>query len=465
MASPTLPAERPALALTRSVGAFTATCVVVANVIGVGIFTTPGFLARDLGSPFAVLSIWVIGAILSLAGALSYSELGAAYPEAGGEYIYLREAYGPLWGFLCGWTSFFTGFAAPIAAACIGFSAYLSHFAPALGPDYLLASVETSGFKLSLSGGKIVALLALWFLTLVHITGMRRGGRMQVALTAGKIAGIVALILLGLLVGAGNWGHFRSGEAGLVPSQALSNGAVSLIFVLYCYSGWNASVYLAGEVRNPHRNIPLSLLTGAGIVLVLYMGLNVLFLYALPISGMSGVLQIGEKASLALFGPVATYFVAALMALSILASASAMILAGPRVYFAMASDGLFPKRMAGIHSEYGSPAASIFYQSVWTSLLVLSGTFEQLVVYSGFALILFSALAVSSVMVLRWRRPDLPRPFRVPLYPLTPLLFLGFSAWILLYTLRGRPAEALFAIATVLLGLPLYWFWRRKGSR
>jgi len=464
MALPTLPVERPVVTLTRSVGAFTATCVVVANVIGAGIFTTPGFLARDLGSPFAVLSIWVLGAILALAGALSYSELGAAFPRAGGEYIYLREAYGPVWGFLSGWTSFFTGFAAPIAAACIGFSAYVSVFAPALGPNYVLGSVEIGSLRLSLSGGQVIALLALWFLTMVHITGVRRGGRMQVALTAGKIATIVALIVLGLLLGTGDWGHFRSGEQGLLPPSALSNAAVSLIFVLYCYSGWNAAVYLAGEVKNPNRTIPFSLLAGTGIVMVLYMALNVLFLYALPISEMSGVLEIGEKASLALFGPVATYLVSAIMALSILASASAMILAGPRVYFAMASDGLFPKRLAGIHGQYGSPAASIFSQSLWISVLVLTGTFEQLIVYSGFALVLFSALAVASVMVLRWRRPELPRPFRSPLYPFTPLLFLGFSAWILWFTLRGRPAEALFAIATIALGLPLYWFWRR-GQR
>jgi len=462
MALPTLPAERPVVTLTRSVGAFTATCVVVANVIGAGIFTTPGFLARDLGSPFAVLSIWVLGAILALAGALSYSELGAALPRAGGEYIYLREAYGPVWGFLSGWTSFFAGFAAPIAAACIGFSAYLSPFAPGLSPNYVLGSVEIGPLRLSLSGGQVVALLALWFLTMVHISGVQRGGKMQVALTAGKIAAIAALIVVGLLLGTGDWGHFRSGELGLIPASALTNGAVSLIFVLYCYSGWNAAVYLAGEVKHPNRTIPFSLLTGTGIVMVLYMGLNVLFLYALPISEMSGVLEIGEKASLALFGPVATYLVAAIMALSILASASAMILAGPRVYFAMASDGLFPKRLAGVHGQYGSPAAAIFAQSLWISVLILTGTFEQLIVYSGFALVLFSALAVGSVMVLRWRRPELPRPFRTPLYPATPLLFLVFSAWILWFTLRGRPAEALFAIATIAFGLPLYFFWRRR---
>jgi len=449
--------------LLRSIGVFTATCVVVANVIGAGIFTTPGFLARDMGSPLALLGIWVLGAILSFAGALSYSELGAAFPEAGGEYVYLREAYGPVWGYLSGWTSFFAGFTAPIAAACIGFSAYLSHFSPHLSPENVLLTIPFGTWDWRLSSGQIVALLALWLLSLIHISGAQRGGKMQVVLTVGKTAAIVALIIFGLALGSGDWGHLRSAPQGLIPEQAFRNVPVSLIFVLYCFSGWNAAAYLAGEIRNPHRNIPLALLAGTVTVTILYIGLNTLFLYALPISEMSGVLQIGEKASVALFGPVATHLVAAVMALSILASASAMVLAGPRVYFAMASDGLFPKKLAGVHAQYQSPASSILFQSAWTSVLILTGTFEQLIVYSGFVLVLFSALAVASVIVLRWRRPNLPLPFRVPLYPYTPLVFVAFSIWILLYTLQGRPLESLLGIATVLLGLPLYFYWRRRS--
>ncbi|MBI1956689.1 MAG: amino acid permease [Acidobacteria bacterium] len=460
MANPSLDVESPPAVLSRSVGVFTATCVVVANVIGVGIFTTPGFLARDLESPFALLAIWVLGAILAVAGALSYSELGAAFPEAGGEYVYLRESYGPLWGYLSGWTSFFAGFTAPIAAACIGFAAYLSHFAPHLAPENILWVLPLGPWQWRLSGGQLVALLALWLLSLTHISGVQRGGRLQVVLTVGKIAAIVALIALGLAFGNGDWTHLRSTQ-GILPGAALQNGAISLIFVLYCYSGWNAAAYLAGEIRQPHRNLPLSLLGGTAVVTILYLGLNLLFLYALPISEMSGVLDIGQKASSALFGPVATNLVAAMMALSILASASAMVLAGPRVYFAMATDGLFPKKLGGVHTHYRSPAASILSQSLWASVLILTGTFEQLIVYSGFVLVFFSALAVAAVMVLRWRRPELARPFRVPLYPYTPLVFVGFSAWILFYTLQGRPTESLLGIATVLLGLPLYFYWRR----
>jgi APA family basic amino acid/polyamine antiporter len=437
--------------------------VVIANVIGAGIFTTPGFLARDLGSPSAVLGIWVLGAILALAGALSYSELGAAFPEAGGEYVYLREAYGPLWGYLNGWICFFASFSGPIAAACIGFAAYLSHFAPTLGPDYILGSFEIAGWQWRLSGGQVAGLLALWGLTLVHVMGVERGGKLQVALTVGKTVALAALVMLGFLLGTGDWGHLSAGPEGQLPPGALRNLPVSLIFVLYCYSGWNAAAYLAGEVRDPNRTLPRSLLIGTGCVTILYIALNVLFLYGLGVQEMSGVLEIGEKASLALFGPAATNWVSALMALSILASASAMILAGPRVYYAMARDGLFPRKLAGVHSRYGSPANSIVAQSLWASVLLLSGTFEQLIVYSGFVLVLFSALAVAALIVLRVRRPELARPFRVPLYPATPLIFVGFSTWILIFTLRSRPAESLLGIATVLIGLPLYFYWRGRG--
>ncbi len=462
MAHQTLPLEPQPAVLERTAGPFIATCIVIANVIGSGIYTTPGFLARDLGSPFAVLAIWALGSILALAGALSYSELGAALPHAGGEYIYLREAYGPLWGYLSGWTSFFAGFSAAIAAGAIAFSAYLSFFAPALSPDNVLWSGRLGPLPLRISAGQIVALAAVWALSLAHITGMRSGGRLQILLTVGKTVSIAALVVLGLWLGQGHWENFHSGPQGLLPPGVFRNGAVSLIFVLYSFSGWNAAVYIAGEVRNPHRNVPLSLLTGTGIVTLLYIGLNMLFLYGLGIEGMSGVLQVGEKASLALFGPKAAGVVAAMMALSILASASAMIVAGPRVYYAMASDRLFPKRLAGIHAHYRSPATSIVSQSLWTSVLILTGTFETLLVYSGFVLVLFSALAVAAVIVLRVRRPELHRPFRVPFYPWTPLLFVAFSAWILLYTLLGRPLESSLGIATVLLGLPLYFYWRRR---
>ena len=449
-------------ALERNAGPLLATCLIIANVIGSGIYTTPGFLARDLGSPFAVLGIWILGAILAFAGALSYSELGAMFPEAGGEYVYLREAFGPVFGFLTGWASFFAGFSAPIGAATIGFSAYLSHFFPAWSPENIFWITRFGPFSIHLGAGQIVALVVLWVLSLTHITGIHRGGQLQVLLTVAKVAAIFGLIILGFWLGQGDWGNFHSGARELLPAGVFRNGAVSLIFVLFSFSGWNAAAYIAGEVRHPHRTLPMTLVVGTAIVTVIYLGLNMLFLYALGIEGMSGVLQVGEKASLALFGPVATHVVAAMMAGSILAAASAMIIAGPRVYFAMAADGVFFKKTGNLHPLYRSPSASIIWQAAWVSVLVLFSAFEPLIVYSGFVLVLFSAMAVAAVVVLRIRRPEAARPFRVPFYPWTPLVFVAFSLWILVYTLWGRPVESTFGIATVLLGLPLYFYWTRQ---
>ncbi len=409
-----------------------------------------------------MLAIWIVGSVLAFSGALSYSELGAMFPEAGGEYVYLREAFGPLFGFLTGWASFFAGFSAPIGAAAIGFAAYLSHFFPGWSPENVLWAAHAGPLSIHLSAGQIVAVLVLWGLSAAHITGVHRGGQLQVFLTVGKVVSIAALIVAGFWIGRGDWGNFHSGVRGILPAGVFRNGAVSLIFVLFSFSGWNAAAYIAGEVREPHRTLPRALLAGTAIVTVLYLGLNVLFIYALGVEGMTGVLQVGERASQALFGSVATHVIAAMMALSILASASAMIIAGPRVYFAMAANGVFFKRVGNIHPEFGSPATAIVSQAVWATVLILLSAFEPLIVYSGFVLIFFSSMAVGALIVLRVRRPELARPFRVPFYPWTPLLFIGFSVWILLYTLWGRPVESSLGIVTVLLGLPLYFYWKRR---
>ena len=262
----------------------------------------------------------------------------------------------------------------------------------------------------------------------------------------------------GFLLGHGSVANFQSSG----PAQG--SVAVSLIFVMFAYSGWNAAGYLAGEMRDPQRSVPRSLLAGTLAVTVLYLGVNAMYLYALPIPEMSGVVAIGERASVALFGSEATHVVAAILALSVLASASAMVLAGPRVYWAMAVDGVFPRSVALIHPVYGTPLRAIVLQSAWTSVLIVSGTFEQLLVYAGFILTVFLALAVAGLIVLRLRRPDLPRPFRVPLYPWLPGAYVAFSVWIAVFTLRGRPKESLFGLLTVAAGIPFYLLRRRKES-
>ncbi len=370
--------------MARALGPGTAAVIVIANTIGSGIFTTSGFIARDVGTPAWLMGLWLAGGLIALAGAFSYGELGAAMPQAGGEYVYLCEAYGPFVGYLGGWTSFFIGFSGALAAAVLAFVGYLNGFLPWL--------------EFSAPTGRVAALAALWTITAVHLSGLGPGGFMQRVLTAGTVGAILTLILSAFALGHGSAGNFAS------SAPAHGSTAVSLILVLYAYSGWNAASYVAGEIREPQRSLPAALFAGTAIVTVLYLALNAMYLYALPISSMSGVLAIAEKASVALFGPLAAHVIAAILALAILGSASAMVLAGPRVYFAMARDGLFPRGIGAVHPWRGTPARAIVLQSGWASvLIVLFGAFEPLLVYAGFVVTVFTAMAVAALVLLRLR--------------------------------------------------------------
>ncbi len=426
-------------------GAFTAACVLVSNAVGSGIFTTTGFMARDLGDPGVILLLWAAGGALALAGAMSYSELGAALPRVGGEYVYLRRAYGPLCGFLSGWTSFAIGFSAAIAAAAVSFAAYLTELLPASFP---------------LRNATALALVLVWGLTAVHTMGVERGGSFQRFITVLKIGGIVLLVALGLTLGEGHWGNLTEAA----PGVGLRTGSVfiALVFVLYSYSGWNAAGYIAGEIRRPGRNLPLSMIGGTLFISALYLGVNLVYFYALPAAELARepVLPVAEKAASALFGARASSVAVSVLCLSIAGAVSSMIWAGPRVYFAMARDGVVPAVFART-SASAAPVNSILLQSAWTTLLVLLGTFEQLVVYSGVALAVFSALAVGAVFVLRVREPELPRPYRVGLYPFVPLAYVVSALAIAGYAVVERPVESLLSLATVAAGVPLYWMWTR----
>lgn len=436
--------------LVRAISWPTAAAVVIGNMVGSGIFTTSGLLARDLGSAWSMLALWLVGGLIALAGALAYAELGAAMPEAGGEFVYLREAYGPVVAFLSGWTSLFVGFSGALAAALLGFAAYLSQV--------------TDTFAGPLAA-KTTALVTLWVLTGVHAAAADAGGSLQRALTAATVAAIIVLIAAGFAVGQGAVGNFDS------SGPAAGNAAVSLIFVLYAYSGWNAAAYLAGEIREPGRGVPLALLSGTAVVIVLYLGLNVLYLYALSIPQMAGTIAIGEQAARALFGAVAARWVAAIIGLAILSSASAMVLAGPRVYYAMASARMLPRVFANVSPRRLTPTRAILLQSVWASVLILFfGSFEPIVVYTGFAVTAFAAAAVAAVVVLRTRRPDLPRPYRMTGYPWLALGYVVVSSWVVVYAVVSRPFETLAGACTVGTGIPIYyatkiWNQHRLGRR
>lgn len=436
--------------LSRRIGWFTAGCVLISNVVGSGIFTTTGFMARDLGHPVLILAVWLLGGLIALAGALSYSELGAAIPVAGGEYVYLRRTYGPFVGFLSGWTSFTIGFSAAIAAGAVSFAAYLTQLLP-LDDERGLPST-------------VIALGLLWLITGFHLTRVGAGGLLQRILTVLNMGAIAVLIAAGLIGGEGDWSHLSPSGAHAAPSIGLA--IVSLIFALYAYSGWNAAVYLAGEVTEPARTIPRALIGGTLFVTLLYLALNAFYFYALSVTdlGQPPLLPVASKVAVALLGVDAARFVTMILCLLITGALSAMVWAGPRVYYAMAKDGLLPALFAKTPGPHQTPIHAMLLQSLWASVLIVSGSFEQLVIYSGTVLTMFSALAVGAVLILRHKEPDLPRPYRTPLYPFVPGFFILMSMVIVWNAVSERPLEGGLGLATVLAGTPFYLIWRRLSG-
>jgi APA family basic amino acid/polyamine antiporter len=442
--------DSPRSELPRRIGVFTAGCLLVSNVVGSGIFTTTGFMARDLGDPRLILAIWVFGALLALAGALSYSELGTALPVAGGEYAYLRRAYGPLVGFLSGWTSFTIGFSAAIAAGAMSFAAYLLQIIP---------FHSESG---PLSTG--IALTLIWVVTGFHLAGVGSGGFLQRLLTILNIGTILILVVGVLMLGKGNWSHFSLSAPDITPGFGTT--MVSLIFVTYAYSGWNAAAYVAGEIVDPGRTIPRSMISGTLFVGLLYLVVNGTYLYALPVTelGQPPILPVANKVAAAMLGPTGTLLVTVLLCLSIAGAVSAMVWTGPRVYYAMAQDGLIPSLFSKTPGMQQAPINAILLQSLWASALIVSGSFERLVIYSGTVLMIFNALAVGALLILRRQEPTLPRPYRTPLYPFVPAFYLLVSTVIVGTALYERPVEGGLGIATVLAGTPLYLLWRRLSG-
>ena len=433
--------------LPRQIGWFTAGCVLVSNVVGAGIFTTTGFMARDLGHPGLILAVWLMAGLIALAGALSYSELGTALPVAGGEYVYLRRAYGPFIGFLSGWTSFAVGFSAAIAAGAMSFAAYVNQL------------VQFNGDRGPLS--TVIALALLWSITACHVAGKGTGGWLQRTLTILNMGAILSLIAAGVTGGEGDWRHLSLSDARAAPTVGLS--IVSLIFALYAYSGWNAAVYLAGEVTEPGRTLPRALIGGTVFVTCLYLMLNTFYFYALPVTDLAQppLVPVASKVAVALLGTDAARYVTMILCLLLTGAVSAMVWAGPRVYYAMATDGVIPSYVGKMSGGGGTPINAILLQSLWASVLILSGSFERLVIYSGTVLMIFNALAVGAVLVLRRREPNLPRPYRTPLYPFVPVFFILMSMVIIWNAVSERPLEAGLGIATVLAGTPLYLLWRR----
>ena len=443
--------------LDRRLGPLDGAAIVVSNVIGGGIFLVPAFVAQSVTHPWAMLAVWASGGALAFAGAMAYAELSALRPRAGGEYVYLREAFGPLAGFLTGWTSFVAGFSGAIAASAVGLTSYLSRFVPAAGDATPFFTLPLGPFRMVGSPQAVAAIAVIVLLSVVHIFGLGPGRIVQNLLAGAKVAVLVAFVALGFGVGQGDLAHFAAG--GLV-SPAL--WVLALIPVMFSYSGWNAAAYVAEEMRDPGRNVPLALGLGTIVVVAIYLLLNALYVYALPVAEFATIdVRVVDAAADRLFGPAIAGPFAAASVTMIAASISAMVMAGPRVYYAMARDGQFPAFAARVHPRYRTPSLAIAAQGVWASLLVLSGRFDQLVEYTGFAVVLFAGIAVASLFVLRRRFPDEPRPFRAWGYPVAPFIFAAASLLIVLNALWRSPATSGAGLLVVLAGLPVYVLMRR----
>lgn len=423
-----------------------AAALVVANMIGAGIFTTTGFQAADLGHPGLIFVLWIVGGGLALLGALCFAELGAMMPHAGAEYVYLRETYGPAVGFMSAFVSLIAGFSAPIAAATKGFVLYLAHFVPVLGnPELALGPLALTD---------LTAIAIVWLLVGVHLRAVRSGTGFNDFITVFKVAGIAAIILGAFAVGSGDFANLTTVSpryAELSRTDTFSAMGTSLIFVMFCYSGWNAAAYVAGEMRAPQRDLPRSLLLGTGLVILLYLGLNAVYFYGATADELAGQVEVGLVASRTLFGTWGVSFVTVVLCASILASASAMTVVGPRVYYALGKDFHPFSFLARVRSG-GAPAVALIAQGLVTSIIIVSGRVDQIQQYAGFTISLFASLAVSCLIVLRIRRPAAERPFRAWGYPWSPILFLGVSCWMMYWAFRGRPVESTLSLLTVLLG-------------
>ncbi len=452
----------PETGLTRRLGLISCTAIVISNMIGTGIFTTTGFLAGDLGSPALVIGIWTVGAALAFVGAICYSELAVNFPRSGGEYVYLSEAWGPAWGFIDGWVSFFAGFSAPIAVAALGISAYLGYFVPGLDPQ-AAGTIALGPLTIYNGGGQWLACGIVVALTLLNMLGVGEVAKLQNGLTALKLIVLGALLALGFTVGAGDWSHFSEPAVRTSSASIPAQFALSLVFVYFGYSGWNAAVYVAEEVQEPEKTLPRSLLLGTALVAVLYGALNALYIYASPLEELKGKVAVGAHAAGALFGERGGAIFAAGMALSLLATVNAMCIIGPRVYYAMAKNRAFFSFAAKVHPRWRSPWAAVAAQGACCCALILTGAFESLLYYIGFTLWLFSALAVMGLFVFRKRPNWRPLHWVSFAWPLTPGLYIAVNMLVFVYFALDRSWEALWSLLTILGGAAAY-YWTRSGT-
>jgi basic amino acid/polyamine antiporter, APA family len=430
--------------LPRTLGLLDALAIVIGMVIGGGIFLVPNLVARNLSSPVSILSVWIFAGVASFFGALACAELGAALPSTGGQYVFLREIYGPMAGFLCGWSMFLVARTAQVAWLAVTFSLYVSYFVP-----------------LTAMASKLLGIGAVVLFAAINYRGVSMGALVQKGFTFAKVVGLLILIGGALLYR----GNSTAGTAAVEAPFSLGHFGVALIACVLAYDGWVQVTFVAGEIKNPNRNILLALAGGVGVCIAIYVLANLAYLHVLSIPEIAASDHVGATAAERAMGPGGGTLVAVVILASIIGTLNGCFLTSPRVYFAQARDGLFFSKFGEVHPRFRTPAFSIVAQAGWAIVLLLSGTYETLIDYAMFALWIFYFLMVLGVILLRRSRPELPRPYKMWGYPVTPVFFVGVAAYFIVNTVINRPGPSLAGLALIATGVPVYFLWRKVGLK
>ncbi|HEY3619185.1 MAG TPA: amino acid permease [Candidatus Sulfotelmatobacter sp.] len=457
------PGAKPTL--VRGLGLLDSVLLLVSGIIGSSIFLTAKDIAGPLPHPVLFLLVWVLGALISLCACFAFAELGAMFPDSGGQYIYLREAYGDLIAFLYGWMLFSVANGGTIAALSVASAAYVGQVFPVVSQD----QVVTAFAGIVITRAHLLGLALIAVLTYVNVVGLRWGALLQNISTWTKFTAMAAFVTLGFVIGKGDWSNFQAHGAaltmGLGPAQLISALGVGLIAVFFAYDGWVYITWVAGEVKEPRRNVPLAMVLGVIAVGVIYVAMNLTYLYALPLKEIAVHETIAHAAAAALFSPRAAGWLSLMIAISCFSAAATCTLSGARVYLAMAQDGVFFKRMAVIHPKWRTPAFSLIGQGVWAAALTLSGRYDQLYTYVIYGMVLSYTLTVIGMFLLRWKRPEIPRPYRCTGYPWLPAIYVLIGATWTLNTIITRPTQAFWGTAIMLIGVPGYLYWKRSNRK
>ncbi len=469
MHTPPLPTESDASdqkpSLVRGLTLLDSVLLLVSGIIGSSIFLTAKDIAGPLPNPKLFFLVWILGGVISICACVAFAELGSMYPDSGGQYIYLREAYGDLVAFLYGWMLFAVANGGTIAALSVASAAYMGNIIPAISQSHVIFTL----FGMPFTRAHAVGLVLIAVLTYVNVFGLRWGALLQNVSTWTKFSAMAVFVILGFTVGKGHWSNFAAQPAGgitmgLSAGQLISAMGVGLIAVFWAYDGWVYITWVAGEVKEPRRNVPLAMVLGVLVVGAIYLAMNMVYVYALPLKEVAKYETIAHAAATQLFSPGAANWLSGMIAISCFSAAAACTLAGSRVYLAMAQDGVFFRRMAEIHPKWRTPAFSLIGQGIWAAVLTMSGRYDQLYTYVIFGMVLSYTLTVIGLFVLRWKRPDVPRPYRCTGYPWLPGIYVLVGVAWTLNTIIQRPTEAFWGATIVLIGIPGYLYWKRASG-